>query len=363
MPTQTPPPVAPRTQTIHDVARHLGVSKTTVSKAFTGSGRISPRTREAVLAAAREMGFDLNPHAQRLSRGQGSDLVALFCPEHHEGATALKNRQIQRLLDTEGWDAPLYTSAPVRGSNEIGQVEALRRVRRLRPRALVCLTPHLQPATLEELRTYQAEGGVLVTYDNEISLPCDQMIFDRADNTYQSTRYLLDQGHREIGLFVVGVPDVHPYAAPRVTGFERAMAERGLTRDTRWYWQNTTGSEVAGVGLARQFLALPADDRPTAMCIINEGVAVGFMNQILRAGLRIPEDVSVISHDNLPASAYTIVPLTTVSHPIEEIAQGVARMVQTRLADPTLPPRREYACGGLVVRESVGPPPDRGGSV
>ena len=356
--TTVPTDVGSKPHTILDVARVLGLSKTTVSKAFTGSGRIAPATREAVLRAARDMNFELNPHAQRLSRGQSSNLVSLFCPGEHRGASVEKNRLVQQLLDAQGFEVPLYTSAPVGGDGGKGQADAVRRLRRLRPRAIVCFALLLMPPAIEELQAYQNEGGLLVSYDTPVPLSCDQVIFDRNDNTYQAAKYLIDKGHRKIGLLVMGNPKTElGSVAPRVAGFERAMCEHGIPTRADWLWHGGQWSEKDGATLAEKFLALPNDDRPTGMCIVNESVATAFMNRLLRAGIAIPEQVSIVSHDNLPIAENAIVPLTTVSNPTEEIARSVAHFVLSRLTEPQHPARRAVLCGKVIIRDSVAAPP------
>ncbi len=356
--TTVPSDEGAKPHTIHDVARALGLSKTTVSKAFTGSGRIAPSTREAVLRAAREMNFELNPHAQRLSRGQSQNLIGLFCPGEHRGASVEKNRLVQQLLDAHGLEVPLYTSAPVGGDGGKGQAEAVRRLRRLRPRAIVCFALLLMPPAIEELQTYQNEGGLLVLYDSPAPLDCDQVIFDREDNTHQAASYLIEKQHRKIGLLVMGNPKTDlATVAPRVAGFERALREHALPLHPDWMWHGGQLSEKDGATLAEKFLALPPNDRPTGMCIVNESVATAFMNRLLRAGIRVPEQVSIVSHDNLPAAENAIVPLTTVSNPTEEIAQSVTQFVLSRLSEPQQPARRAIVRGTLIVRSSVASPP------
>ena len=86
----------------------------------------------------------------------------------------------------------------------------------------------------------------------------------------------------------------------RLRGFRRALAEVGLPMREEWFFQNPT-YERGGAEMARRFLAMR--DRPTALCIVNDYVALAFVVEVMRAGLRVPEDVSVVSHDDQPIAS------------------------------------------------------------
>ena len=106
--------------------------------------------------------------------------------------------------------------------------------------------------------------------------------------------------------------------------------------------------------MAQQFLRLT--ERPTAVGIVNDYVALSFMVEVMRAGVRIPQDLSIIGHDNQPIAAYCPVPLTTMTQPVEKIVQAVADFVIERTggeASAEVPPRKAVVTGELVRRESI----------
>jgi len=109
--------------------------------------------------------------------------------------------------------------------------------------------------------------------------------------------------------------------------------------------------------MAAQWLKLPERKRPTAMCIVNDVTASAFVNEILRAGLGVPHDLSVVSHDDSPAALHAMVPLTSVSHPLDEIANQTVEFLLSRL-NQTFdgPPRRVVITGALVTRQSTSAP-------
>jgi len=103
--------------------------------------------------------------------------------------------------------------------------------------------------------------------------------------------------------------------------------------------------------MVHQFLQMA--ERPTGLCIVNAYVALAFMVEVMHAGVRIPQDVSIVGHDDQPIAAYCPVPLTSVSHPAREIAQAVVALLLDRLAGSQEPPQTVVIRGELTMRGSV----------
>jgi LacI family transcriptional regulator len=336
--------------TMRDFAARIGVSKTTVSKAFTQNGRIAPDTRAAILKAADELGFQLNPHAQRLSNGRSTDQAYLFCAGTN-GSAGEKLWAIQRALTEAGLDAPVYSSTRLDWESVDGQVKALEKLCRHRPRAIVCSTVILPTEALDVLRAYQEEGGLVIAYDVPVDLPCDSVVFDRFDNTYRGTRFLLENGHRDIGIFLAGsLPERQGFLVPRLEGFRAALAEWGATEHPEWCFYDYP-SEANGAALFGKYWEL--SPRPTALVIVNEAAAAAFIHAALRRGVRVPEEVSVVSNDGLDVGTYAAVPITTTTTPSMEIANAVVHLTLERLAHPERPTERIVVQGELIIRESV----------
>ena len=349
-----------KSPTLQDLAESLGMHKSTVSLALSGKGNVSQATRTRVLTAARELGYQPNPLAQHLARGYRSDLVCLFTGALDVGLTTQKLLAIQGALSARELDVPLYISASRDDTHESSQVQQVRQLRRQRPRAIVCGAHSLEAAVFRELDGYQREGGTVVSYDLPVPLECDQVLFDREDNAYRAARYLLERGHRNLGFAISNVqgPVSGTFSDPvqaRLQGFRRALSEYGLSMRDDWFFPNST-YERGGAEMAHLFLHLR--ERPTAVCIVNDYVALAFMVEVMRAGLRVPEDVSIVSHDNQPVANYCPVPLTSVEHPAERIVETVVRLLEERITGripADTPPRRVNLTGELVERSSVMP--------
>lgn len=342
--------------TISDVAIAAGVTKATVSYALSGKRQVTPRTLELVLQAARELGYSPNLHAQNLSNGLASKTISLFTVRLDTPQSLQKARKIQDLLRAAGYDCALHGYGDYNEFNPVDQTTLINTLRRQRPRAILCEINGLEKETLEEMARYREEGGIVVAYDSGTELPCDQVIFDRESNTYQAVRHLTELGHRHIGLFVPAPVPLSTGNCVRVKGLAKALAEVGEKLRPEWIFSGYT-LEEGGIRLAVKFLKLPVAQRPTAMAIVNDYAAIAFMLELERAGVRVPRDLSVVGHDDSPMSRIFSVPLTTMSHPVTEVAQAVTDLLLARLKEPGInspaPWRSVTIQGQLHVRSSA----------
>jgi DNA-binding LacI/PurR family transcriptional regulator len=349
-------------QTIEDVAREMGISIATVSRAFTGNGRISPLTREAVLETARRMGFQANPAAQRLATGRTDRLVPLFSLYLDLGSGTMKLQALQR-----GYDAPLHAYGNFDPYHPVAQTSLVENLTRHRPPAIICHASGFEQGTLNELRRYQNEGGIVITYDQPVDLDCDKVLYDWKDYYVKALRHLKELGHRDIGWYhpgpigTVAQLDDTCRALDEPAGsdswlphFRDAMNECGLSLQPEWLWSGY-GNEPGGAQLAERVLRL--QKRPTALCIVNDRAAAGFIGAAWRAGLRVPQEVSVVGHDDLEMAAWFPIPITTVSSNIGTIAEQVVELTTSRIEGRYQgPPREVVVSGQLLHRDTTAPP-------
>lgn len=353
------PAQKPKPATLEDVARAVGVSAVTVSNVLNGKRERSPH-REAILAAVARFGFEPNPHAQRLAGGRCHNTIGLFSSDLDLNVGTRKIQIIQGLLHDAGFIAPLHAYGRYVGGKSFDRTTLLRNLCRQRPRAIVCYTfADLAPDALAELRRYQSEGGLVVSYDHPVPLDCDQVLYDPQDSTYQSAQHLLMRGHRRLGFYTFkrgGNALLH------LPGFERALGEWGLAPRGEWLFRpdgkGVGDSEEAGAAMAEHFLAQAPGQRPTGLSIVNDYSAIGFISLVGRAGVRVPGDVSVVGRDDTPLARHVTPALTTVTHPIRVIAHTVVELLRDRLEGRYDGPARQVAVRGeLIARQSTSGPP------
>jgi DNA-binding LacI/PurR family transcriptional regulator len=349
--------VSSKPVTIQDIADTLGIHKSTVSNALAGKGRLAETTRARIITLAEELGYEPDPLAQRLAARNKSKVVCLCTGSLDPGRGTEKVAFIQGALTGMGLEVPIYAPAKLAGQQIEEQSTLLRQLRRQQPLAIVCSVHSFSQTALEELVPYLNAGGHVVTFDIPVSLKCDQVIFDRIDNAYQGAKYLLDRGHRRVGIGfsrMQAAARQNPNSTQnlRLRGFVNALTDHGVAVNPDYIFENST-YEVGGAEMAHRFLELK--ERPTALVIVNDYVALAFMVEVMKAGVRIPEDVSIIGQDDLPIAAFCPVPLTSISQSTEDIVQAVVGILQARLAGDTEPYQCVTVRGKLVERASVAP--------
>lgn len=336
--------------TLDDVARLAGVAKSTASLVFAGDQakrNVRPTRRAAVLEAARQLGFEVNPHARHLSSGGQRNTIAIFSIGLDLGVGTRKLDYVQSELSQLGFDVPIFSYGYSGAESKYHQGHLMNNLRRQQPRAIICTGHGYQSDAMAELRRYVEDGGVVVIYDHETDIDCDQVIFDRRHSTYTAVRHLCELGHRRIAL----VSEGRPPEDERTQGFHEALAEFGVHASDALQFV-TAREEDGGLELAEKYHRF--SNPPTGLAIINDRSASAFVNALMRDGIRVPEQVSVICHDNLPTARACVVPLTAMAQPMQEIASCVARLLVSRL-DGTYegPARREVVRGQLIEREST----------
>jgi LacI family transcriptional regulator len=251
--------------TIQDIARSTGVSVATVSGAFSGKRRMTAQTREVVLKTAREMGFEPNPHAQRLRNGRCINTVGLLS-DLDLGVATMTSWEIRHRLDECGFQVDDHILPRYMKDVNTRQTEVLRSMCRHNPQAILFPYIGLEPSVFSILEQYVERGGILVCWTSARSVPqeqqltADQVLYDTENETYLQTRYLIELGHCKLGLFSHST-DVE--LSDRLVGFQRALHEAKIKLRRDWIG-GAYGYEDAGIKHAEHFLALK-ERRPASV--------------------------------------------------------------------------------------------------
>jgi DNA-binding LacI/PurR family transcriptional regulator len=330
------------------LARHLGISRWTVSRVLNGHEGVREATRQRVLEAVEEYGFEPNRLARGL-RGLPSGLVGVSFPHLEAMVLARKSQELQRVLKESGFRAlfempegdPDVESAVVRHFISIN-VDAI---------VLIGSTLEADALVLEEVRQ---RGVDIVAVDARNALPIARVSLDRGRAMEIKLRHLHELGHRRIG--VLGFSSDDMYQGVRRRGLRRAAERVGLDFGGDLVFVDAPGhhqqSYAFGAQLAGQVLEMGAAG-PTALFCLNDRIAIGALRGLQQAGRRVPEDYSVIGLDNLPESEWTNPPLTTVDQNIRKLMEMAQKALWGSAA--AKPPHYKVE-PLLVVRESTGRP-------
>ena len=293
------------------LAKHLGVSRWTISRVLNGHAGVREETRKRVLAAVKELGFEPNKLARSL-RGVPSGLVGVSFPHLEAMVMAQKSQALQKELKEAGFRGIFEMP---QGDPEI-EAAVVRHFLSIQVDGIVLLGSTLK-ADDPVLREVKARGVGIVAVDPRHPLPVSRITLDRGKAMGMKLRYLYDLGHRRMAILGMGSDDM--YRKVRTRGLKEAADTLGLDfgRDLVLLDDSSFSHQdyMFGAGLARQVMTM-GPEGPTALVCLNDRLAIGAMRALQEAGKRVPEDFSVIGFDNLPETAWSHPALTTVDQNI-----------------------------------------------
>jgi LacI family transcriptional regulator len=279
-------------------------------------------------------------------------LVGLLLPDSSNPFFARVGFSFERALRESGVDVMICSSE---GQDE-AERSVLEQFRARRIDGLVYI-PTARPVLLLDL--LNAPFPILV-FDRKVNADgVDFIGFNSREGTLTAVEYLVRLGHRRIG-YLRG-PAAVETARERFDSFTECMASLGLDIDKRFIFSGDYSAH-AGRDCASQLLRLASAQRPTAMLVANDLMAIGLMQRLQQAHWRLPDDLSVIGFDDIEWSRWVHPALTTIAQPVAEIVQRGAELLMNRMkeyrggraAKPE--PTVEVFIPMLVTRESVGIP-------
>jgi len=325
---------------IREVARLAGVSVATVSRTLKSPERVLAPTRERVMAAVEQAGYRPNLMAVQFRSRRTGNLVILV--------PTIANTFFARVI-----------SGAQQAAHPAGY------------RLLLCDTQgrvELERQFAELVYAYQADGVIqLRAYDPFENAPPDADVppivnacevlkagryptisLDNVAAAKAMTDHLIALGHRRIGL-IKGSKN-SPLTLDRLAGYEAALREAGIAFDEALICHGNFSLE-AGYAGAQKMLALA--ERPSALFCENDEMAIGALKRIRQAGLRVPEDISVVGFDDIPMAAFCDPPLTTISQPAEAFGAKAVEMLIALIEKRPLAERHVVLPFELTPRSST----------
>ena len=302
--------------TIHEVARHAGVSPMTVSRVMNSNGNVRDTTHERVMRAVRELNYTPNAAARSLAAAQWTRIAliytnpsAAYLSELLVGALAGAGRTgAQLVLDT--WDHMTH-AAERAAARAIAQSVAG-----------VILPPPLCESKVVLSELIAAEIPVVAIASGRFQVDLSSVRIDDSRASQEMTEHLIAMGHQRIG-FIRGDPN-QTASALRYEGFQAAMAQAGLAIDSgliqQGYFTYRSGLEASEKLLSRK-------TPPTAIFASNDDMAAAAVSVAHRRGLDVPRDLSVVGFDDTPIATTVWPELTTVRQPIAAMAGSAIELL------------------------------------
>ena len=329
--------------TMNDVAKRAGVSTMTVSRVINNAGYISAETRQRVERAIAELDYVPNALARSLRHKQTHTLALILTDITNPFFTTIA-RGVEDTASQYGFSVIFCnTDESQDKEGEYLNILVQRRVDG------ILFVPASTSA--DSITFLQERHTTVVVLDRRLSdMKVDCVRCDAEEGAYQLTQHLLELGHKDIA--ILSGPQTVSTAIDRVRGYERAFVEAGRKHQPGLYG---TFTRHGGYEMAQRALALKP--RPTAFVATNNFIAVGAFQAIREAGLRVPEDISLVSFDDLSAALVMEPFLTAVDQPAYEMGQRATALLLSRLSGQTIgAPQEVILPTRLIVRKSSAPP-------
>jgi len=329
---------------IGEIARRANVSTATVSRTLNQSGAVRPETARKVWRAAAALNYYPNSHARALASGRShllglvvSDITNPFFPElvHSFEALATEHRYDVILTSTDYQTAHMTT--------------CVRRMLERKVDGVAMMTSEMDLGLIKEL----ARRGIpLVFMDvGRVGPRMSHVLIDYANGIREAVDHVVGLGHRRIA-FITGPLDLHS-ARTRRQAFLDGLYVHGLRPEPRLVRE---GTHTADGGRQAMVALLKQTRRPSAVVCSNDWTAIGALHAIDAAGLRVPEDISVVGFDDIPLASYTSPPLTSVRMSAGDVGSTAFEALFRLIGGERLEGDVYQVPTQLVVRQSTARP-------
>ncbi|OKP95039.1 LacI family DNA-binding transcriptional regulator [Paenibacillus sp. P46E] len=326
--------------TIKDVAKLAGVALSTASYAMSGDSKVSAKTREKVLEAARQLNYQKNGFAMDLKRSR-TNTIALILTDLSGPYYSELIRSIQDVALSNSYDLIACSSMGGKDST------AVRFLLEKRVDGAIVLAHNI---TDEILQAAGSERFPIIVMDRLITgSGLINVVVDGEQGGYSATRYLIDKGHEHIA-YISGPANSYDNAL-RYQGFQRAMREAGLEEKAKW---KLNGGFIREGGYKSTKMMLMQGELPTAVFYANDEMAVGGMKALEEGGIKVPDDISVIGFDDIQLAEYIQPPMTTIRQPMYESGSLAGHLLFQMLNGDTVNDFYKLKIE-LVERKSVKP--------
>ena len=339
-----PAPEVPGKLDIRTVARLANVSIATVSRTINRVSTVNPKMAKRVWEAIEKLDYFPNTQARALVSGRSrllglivSEITNPFFPELIQGFEDIAvEHGYEILISSTNYD-------PRRMSL------CIRRMLERRAEGVAVMTFGVEKPLLEQL----AERNVpLVFVDVGPERPGISLLrVDYRHGIQQGVEHLAALGHRDIA-FISGPKRLHS-AQSRLVAFTKSLEECSLKVDPAWIVE---GDHTMEGGMEAMEQLLQSKHRPTAVMCSNDMTAIGVLHKLYRAGLKVPDDLSVIGFDDIHIAQVTIPPLTTIQMSCFELARAAVTALRAHCEEGLEPQRNYKIPTRLIVRESTGAP-------
>ncbi len=328
--------------TIRDVAARAGVSVATVSRVLNDKPGASAETRRRVLKVVKDLHYvpDIAARGLATSRMQNVGFVMYKMPPRLSADyTSRILQSVEEELTRHGYHTILVALEPMTS------LFNLKIIRESRVDGLILIGPRFPPRSILEL---ESAGFPIVLVDNTLNeTRIDSILWDNRGGAYEAAKHLIEHDRSRI-VFLRG-PAEWVSNRERCAGYQQAMSEAGLE-----LWLVPMSDTTIDTGYEAVGQALEMYPDLTAICAVNDAVAIGAIRALKEAGRQVPDDVAITGFDDVSWAALNEPPLTTVHIYLEEVGRSAVQRLVDLIEGSSQVPMKTSLATKLVIRQSCG---------
>jgi DNA-binding LacI/PurR family transcriptional regulator len=335
-----------------DVARLAGVAISTVSRALANPGRVNEKTRAKIDAAAKQLGYTPNAMARGLRVGKSNIIMIVLPGSLYYGASQVIPQVLQSInksLIQDGYNLLIANL----GRDEISERHILDLAFGGTVRGAIILSSKLPEVDGRSLANAGLPIVSMLLDMSDAGLP--SVVTNDREAVREVTADLIRLGHRRF-LYLAG-PEGNYHDVERYGGVVEALEAAGLSEAAvvrsggKLDYQH--GFDI-GLKAAEDFAALT--EKPTAVIATSDDMAISFMSQMQHTGLKIPDDLSIVSFDGSPVCAFCSPPLSTIEQPVEDMGQAAVALLLAAIGQAKQSAVCKVIRSRLILRESMAVP-------
>lgn len=330
--------------TIHDVAKRAGVAPITVSRVVNNSGYFSQDTRARVEAAIAELEYVPNRLASSL-RSKRTNTLALVITDITNPFFTTLARGVEDTASDAGYTVVFCNT----DESDVEERKYLQVLLQQQVDGILLVPARSTSASLEVIRK-QSTPVVVLDRRMPPDANVDVVRCENEDGAYRLTRLLIELGHQHIA--ILSGPMGVSTAEDRLAGYQRAIAEANLSADSDLIIYGAF-NQTSGYDMIQRLLAV--EPRPTAIFAANNMIGIGALKAMQDRGLRVPDDIAMVSFDDLPPNLLTFPFFTVAAQPAYEMGRMATQLLVARLAGKAPEDCQEIVLPvEMIVRQSSG---------
>lgn len=330
------------TVTIYDVAREAGVSMATVSRVVNNNPNVKPQTRKKVFEAIERLGYRPNAVARGLA-SKKTTTVGVVIPDISNSIFAEVARGIEDIANMYHYNI-ILCNADKRKEKEIRVINTLLEKQ---VDGLVFMGGTVTEEHIQAFRTSAVPIVLCATTSNVVDIP--SVDIDHETAASDAVELLIQNGHRRIAM-ISGTLEDSALGFLRYQGYKKSLEKAGIAVNEQYVrvgnYRYESGNESMKFFLERS-------DRPTAIFAANDEMAIGAIHAIQDAGLKVPEDISVVSVDNIRMASMVRPLLTTVAQPMYDIGAVSMRLLTKLMNKEQFDQSQVILPHEIIIRKSV----------